>query len=247
MPHFYRTVVRFTIRPFVQVSVRLPWRPIVSRVTRGCMRTPTRPLIRRLSHAERTRADILGVAVRLAAQEGIEGLSLGNLAAAVGMSKAGVFAHFGSKEALQLATVETAFAEFAHEVIEPAMAAAPGVPRLRAMIDSYFAYVLRRSASGGCFFTAASVEFDDRTGVVHDRIVELMKARSSLIETAIQEALGERASPVDVEQLAFEVIALGTGANVQFQLTKDPQVLERAGRVFEERLRSLGKAGGHRH
>lgn len=210
------------------------------------MRTPSQPLIRRLTHAERTRAEILSVAVRLAAQEGIEGLSLGNLAAAVGMSKAGVFAHFGSKEALQLATVETAFAQFTSEVIEPAMAAAAGLPRLRAMIDHYFAYVMRRSAAGGCFFTAASVEFDDRAGVVHDRIVELMSARTSLIEAAIQEALGEGDSPIDATQLAFEVIALGTGAIVQFQLTKDPQVLERARHAFEDRLHALGVGGRRR-
>src|SRR5947209_386064 len=107
------------------------------------------PVVRRMSHAERTRADILAVAVRLAAQEGLEGLSVGTLATAVGMSKAGVFAHFGSKEGLQLATVDAAFAELVNEVVTPAQEVAPGLPRLHAMIDLYFAYVSRRATSGG--------------------------------------------------------------------------------------------------
>lgn len=198
---------------------------------------------RRPTHAERTRADILEVAVRLAAQEGLEGLSVGRLAEAVGMSKAGVFAHFGSKESLQLATVEAAFLQFREEVVLPALAVQAPLDRMRELMDRYFAYLARRLDTGGCFFTAASLEFDDRPGPVQEKIRQLLQARNMLIWTELQQAQEAGTIRGDVEQLAFEVISLGTGTAVQLQLTRDRALLERARAAFVDRLeRSLVSA-----
>lgn len=191
---------------------------------------------KRQSHAERTRAEILDVAVMLAAKEGLEGLTIGRLAAEAQMSKGGLFAHFGSKEALQLATIDEAFRQFASEVVEVALRSARGVEQLSAMMNAYFAYVERRAESGGCFFTAASLEFDDRPGPVRDRITELLAQRNSLVLGALEDAKRRRSIHGDVAQLAFEAIAIATGANVQFQLCRDREIFERARVAFERML-----------
>src|SRR4051812_19825699 len=121
---------------------------------------------KRLSHGERTRREILETAVVLGAGEGLEALTIGRLAEAMGMSKGGVFAHFGSKEALQLSTIDAAHAQFLEEVAGPALLEPPGVAQLRAFLGGYFAYLERRHERGGCFFTAAALEYDDRPGAV---------------------------------------------------------------------------------
>src|SRR6476661_4051000 len=128
------------------------------------MRTPTR----RRSDGERSRTAILREAARLATVEGLDGLSLSRLADAVGMSKSGLFAHFGSKEELQLATVEAASAIFDELVIDPAEEAAPGLPRLRAYIDGFLEHVELSVFPGGCFFVSAMSELDTRPGPVRD-------------------------------------------------------------------------------
>ncbi|MFT3839764.1 MAG: TetR/AcrR family transcriptional regulator [Myxococcaceae bacterium] len=194
------------------------------------------PVIQRVSHAEHTRQDILAAGVQLAAVEGLEALSIGRLADAVGMSRGGVFAHFGSKEAMQLAIVEAAFAQFVKEVVEPAMAAKPGVGQLDAIGDSYFEYVRRRAEQGGCFFTAASAEMDDRPGPVREQILAVLEGRRKLVHDVLSKAKARREISGDVEQLTFEVIALGTGAVMEFQLTKDPKVLERARTAMKRAL-----------
>src|SRR4051812_40596163 len=108
----------------------------------------------RIPHGERTRLEILEVAERLAAREGLEGLTIGQLAEKVGMSKTGLYAHFGQKEALQLATIEPAYRHFTDEVLGPAMDCTPGIDQLQRVFELYFAYVERRADNGGCFFTA---------------------------------------------------------------------------------------------
>ena len=194
------------------------------------------PVIQRVGHAERTRQDILAAAVQLAAVEGLEALSIGRLAESVGMSRGGVFAHFGSKEAMQLAIVEAAFQQFVKEVIEPALAAKPGIGQLDAIGDSYFDYVKRRAEQGGCFFTAASAEMDDRPGPVREQIRGVLEGRRKLVHEVLAKAKARREISGDVEQLTFEVIALGTGAVMEFQLTKDPKVLDRARAAMKRAL-----------
>ncbi len=195
----------------------------------------------RIPHGERTRLEILEVAERLAAREGLEGLTIGQLAEEVGMSKTGLFTHFGSKQALQLATVEAAFARFNEEVIAPVMKLPAGVRQLREVFELYFSYVERRSNNGGCFFTAAAQEMDDRPGAVRDAIVRFVELRDSLVAGALKQAVkqGELRKGLDVEQLAFELVALASGASVAFQLLKDPNVLARVRASF---TRLLGDA-----
>lgn len=200
----------------------------------------------RLRHGERTRQEILEVAVRLAATEGLEGLTIGRLAERLGMSKGGVFAHFGSKESMQLAVVDLAAEAFLDEVAGPAMEAPAGTARLRAMIGAYFAYLERRRTSGGCFFTGVSFEMDDRPGPVRDRLREIAENRRAFIEQAIAEAIaaGELPKRTDPAQLAFEVGALLAGANLEAQLFEEPQALERARTTVERWLeeRAIGPA-----
>src|SRR3954453_9461114 len=125
---------------------------------------------RRRADGERTRGAILRTAASLATIEGLEGLSIGNLAAATGISKSGLYAHFGSKQELQLATVEEAQRILTEEVVQPALAGQPGLGQLAAACEAFFSYVQRRVFPGGCFFAATSLEMGTRPGRAKDRI-----------------------------------------------------------------------------
>jgi AcrR family transcriptional regulator len=163
-----------------------------------------------------TREAILQRAVDLASAEGLEGLTIGRLAAETGMSKSGLFRHFGSKEELQLAAIEAASRRFVAEVIEPALAAEEGAPRLRAICEHYIGHLERQVFSGGCFWGAVSAEFDDRPGPVRDRVGGAVAAWVG--ELARQ---AEIAGVDDPERLAFEILSLGQGANSRYRLLGD--------------------------
>ena len=162
-------------------------------------------------------------------QEGLEGLSIGRLATDLGVSKSGLFAHFGSKTELQLATVDAARQIFIDEVIGGSRAAS-GIGGLIGLTDSWLDYMEREVFRGGCFFAAASLEFDGRPGPVRDRVASMMGEWLMALEAAIQDAqdAGELAPDLDSEQLAFEINALGQGANWAFQLYGDDAAFERA-------------------
>ena len=206
---------------------------------------------------ERTRAGILERAVDLASLDGLEGVTIGRLADELSMSKSGLFAHFGSKEELQLATVEAARDRFVEEVVRPALAAPRGYPRLIAICRSWLDYVRRRVFPGGCFFAAASFEFDGRPGAVRDAIAKAMDEWLATLEKAIRMAKeeGHLGPKVDPAQLAFELNALFFGANFAWNLRHDAKAFARAQRAIEERLRSVvitsvnegpGRSGGAR-
>jgi AcrR family transcriptional regulator len=199
------------------------------------MSTETR---RRRSDGERSRAAILDEAARLATVEGMEGLSLGRLAEAVGMSKSGLFAHFGSKEELQLATVESAVAVFDANVIEPAAGASPGLERLRALVDAYLRYVETDVFPGGCFFAATLMELNMQPGPVRDRLVVFFGDWLGHLAATVREAQarGEIDPSEDPEQLAFELEAAFFFANGQYVVVRSPEPLERARRMIERRL-----------
>jgi AcrR family transcriptional regulator len=201
----------------------------------------TEPKRKRVSHGERTRRDILDIAEGLATREGLASLSIARLAEEVGMSKGGVFAHFGSKEALQLATIAAARARFAHEVLEPTLREQPGRPRLVAAFEHYFAYVARRLESGGCFFTAATLEMADRRGAVRDQVADFLTSRQALIVQTLRDATrrSELKSESNAEQLAFELNSLATGAIVELQMFKDPKTIERARGAVLRRLEQV--------
>lgn len=207
----------------------------------------TRPAARaRRAHGERTRQSILEAAVHLASAEGLEGLTIGRLAAETAMSKSGLFAHFGSKEGLQLATVEAAREIFIREVIRPAFAVEAGLGRLWKLCDIWLLYVRGGVFRGGCFFSAAAAEFDSRPGPVRDRIAAIMQEWLSTLKRAVMEAqgVGQLARDVDPAQLAFEFNALEMGANWAFQLYGDKQAFVRARDAILERLRRHSTKSG---
>jgi AcrR family transcriptional regulator len=188
--------------------------------------------------ASRTRQEILRVAMDIASAEGLEGLSIGRLAIALQMSKTGIFAHFGSKERLQLATVEAAKQVFLVQVAQPAIEHSRGVARVRAMLENWIGYVERVVFRGGCFFAAASAEFDSRPGPVRDQIAKLTKAWL----VALQEEIGfaqsakEIRGSVDPAQLAFELHAYVQEANWAFKLFNDKSAFSRARRAIASRI-----------
>jgi AcrR family transcriptional regulator len=193
---------------------------------------------RRRSDGERSRETILHEAARLATVEGIDGLSISRLADAVGMSKSGLFAHFGSKEELQLATIETASALFAEHVVEPAMVASTGLERLQQLADRFLRHVEDDVFPGGCFFASVLAELDTRPGPVRDLAVQVTDEWLGLLETAVRDAQAEGAidPSEDAAQLAFELDAYLLLANAQFVASRQSTPIERAGRALERRL-----------
>ena len=190
---------------------------------------------------ERTRQSILEKAVDLASLEGLEGLTIGRLAEALGMSKSGLFAHFGSKEELQLATVEAAAQRYISEIFTPALQQPRGYPRLLAICDSWLGYIRRGVFPGGCFFAAASFEFDSRPGAVRDFVRRLMDDWIGALEKAVRMAQeeGHLDPDVDPAQLAFELNSLFFGANFSYHLRNDSEALEKAERAVRARLEAL--------
>jgi AcrR family transcriptional regulator len=196
---------------------------------------------RRQARGLRTREAILARAVNIASVEGLEGLTVGSLAEQLHMSKSGLFAHFGSKEDLQLATVETARQIFSKKVTRPALAAPKGMPRLWGLLEQWLILVENRVFPGGCFFSAASFEFDSRRGVVRDRIVAIMHEWIAVLTRAVYEAqkAGHLDPKVDPTRLAFEIHAIAMGAHWASQLLEDRHAYSRARTIVLEKLRSI--------
>jgi AcrR family transcriptional regulator len=196
---------------------------------------------RQRSDGERSRAAILREAARLATVDGLDGLSLARLAAAVGMSKSGLFAHFGSKEELQLATIDAASAIFDELVIEPAAEETAGVPRLRAYVERFLAHVEEGVFPGGCFFVSAMGELDSRPGRVRDGAMAFSQRWLTLLaeQAAAAQTAGELDPDADPSQIAFELNAFMVLGNMQFVASADPAALERVRRAVDARLVAL--------
>lgn len=190
---------------------------------------------------KRTREAILSYAASLASVEGLEGLTIGRLATELEMSKSGLFRHFGSKEELQLAVVDTARRIFIDEVVTPARQAPLGLARLWALCDAWLAYVEREVFPGGCFFMAAAAEFDNRPGSIRDFIASNMQEWLGYLEHAARRAQekGEIIPAADPAQIAFELHAFYLGANWAEQLFGDTQATMRARKAILHRLHEL--------
>jgi AcrR family transcriptional regulator len=190
------------------------------------------------SDGARSRQAILAAAAELATVEGLEGLSIGRLADHVGMSKSGLYAHFRSKEELQIATVDTALATFAREVGDPGARAPEGVARVVALCDAFLSYVERRVFPGGCFFISAATELEGREGRVADHVREVYSDILGGFAEAIARAaeLGELDAGADAEQLLFELDSLMIGANLGFVFFRDAAAPGRARHAIRERL-----------
>lgn len=202
------------------------------------MSETTSPPRRGRADGERRRDQILQTAARLATVEGLDGLSIGRLAQATGMSKSGLYAHFGSKEELQLATIDTARSIFVDVVAQPALTAPAGIERLEAACLRFLDHVDQQVFPGGCFFSSVAAEVSGRPGDVRDRI-----AREQLDWLALLEALavdardrGHLAADTDAAQLAFELNAVIVAANTSFVLHGDRNGLHRARQAVERHL-----------
>ncbi|HZX56073.1 MAG TPA: TetR/AcrR family transcriptional regulator [Ilumatobacteraceae bacterium] len=185
----------------------------------------------------RTREAIVREAVSLATVEGLEGLSIGNLASALDMSKSGIYAHFGSKQDLQLATVDEAARIFQTQVIEPALAAPPGLGQLIAVCDAFFDYLARRTFPGGCFFASAVLEMGSRPGPVKEEIAAFQTGFTAVIRQFAVTALerGELDNE-DPDSLAFELNGIILATNAHFVIHQDPRVLEMAKQIVRRRV-----------
>ena len=200
--------------------------------------TVEKPTRRRRSDGERSRNAILREATRLATVEGIDGLSISGLADAVGMSKSGLFAHFGSKEELQLATIDAAGSVYNELVVDPALSAPSALERLRQLTENFLRHLEDDVFPGGCFFASVAAEMDTRPGPVRDRAVGFTQTWFGLLVQAVRDAQaeGDIDGAEDPVQLAFELNAYLLLANAQHIATGEPLPLELARRAVDRRL-----------
>jgi AcrR family transcriptional regulator len=190
---------------------------------------------------ERSRARVVEQAAQLATIEGIEGISIGRLADATGIAKSSVYALFGSKEELQLATINAARDSFIIEVVTPALhATEPGRQRLLALCEGFLSYVERRVFPGGCFFVSASAEVGSRAGRVHDEVARIQQQWRDLLGQEANAAVdrGELPADTDPQQLAFELGVILAGTNIVSVLHDELAVIDRARSAVTSRLAS---------
>ncbi|WP_327412527.1 TetR/AcrR family transcriptional regulator [Streptomyces sp. NBC_01233] len=201
----------------------------------------------RVERGNQTRRTVLERTMNVASVDGLEGLSLRKIAADLGLSKSGVFALFGSKEDLQLATLRAAVDVFVDQVVRPVRAEPAGLAKVWRMCKGWLDYSGRRVFPGGCFFYSVSAEFDARPGPVRDEIAKVRSDWTRYVERVLDEArlaggFRDAADASDVPQLAFELIALMELANAHSVLHGDPMAYERAGRGILGRLRAVAAA-----
>jgi AcrR family transcriptional regulator len=187
---------------------------------------------------EQTRETILLHALKLATQVGFEGLTIGRLADELELSKSGLFAHFGSKENLQVKVLELASRRFVDEVVRPALSAPRGIRRVRALFERWLAWETSPSLPGGCPFNAAATELDDRPGPARDFVVQSQHDWLDTIANTARTAVQERefAPDLDCEQFAYELQSIMLGYSHASRLMKDPRARARTERAFEALL-----------
>lgn len=192
---------------------------------------------RALQKGQQTKAAIVDAALGLATHIGLEGLSIGALADVTGMSKSGVFAHFGSREELQISVVREYHTRFEQEVFYPAMSAERGLPRLRALFDNW----MKRTSieiDSGCIYISGAVEFDDRTGPVRDALANSVLTWHAAMKRAIDQCkeLGEVHVDVDSEQMLFEIHGLILALHYEARFLRTPGSIDRANAGFDNIL-----------
>ena len=198
------------------------------------------------NRGEKSREAILLAAAELATVRGLDGLSIGELAEHLGMSKSGLYAHFDSKEDLELATIEMAGEIFGREVLTPALRAPEGVRRIRALGEEFFSHIKRKVFPVGCFFAAAAAEMGMRPGPVRDRVVMTIQNWLGLLEQCVRDGqrLGEIDAGVDAAQAAFELESNFLTANALFVITGDLKKLGQGRLGLEHQLERLAPQRG---
>jgi AcrR family transcriptional regulator len=187
---------------------------------------------------QKTLKMILKAAMDMASVNGLEGISIGGLANHIGMSKSGLFAHFGSKEGLQLAIIDAARKLFYKEVVAPARKEDPGIVRLWKFFNNWLSYLERNVFKGGCFFASVSYEFDSRKGPVRDKIAYSMEAWKNTLKREVERAQQKDQIKIGIDpsQFAFEIMALAMGANLSFQLHNNTHACNQARIAFLDRV-----------
>lgn len=190
-----------------------------------------------MSKGEETRSSVLGKALALATEVGIEGITIGKLAEHVGMSKSGLFAHFSSKENLQVAILDEAVERFVAVVVAPALKKPRGEPRVRALVEGWLEWSKADFLPGGCIFVTAGVELDDRPGPARDRFVAAQRDWLATIAHAAKIAIDEKQfrKDLDCDQLAHEIFSIAYGYHFLRRI-HDPKVSERRARAAFDRL-----------
>lgn len=186
---------------------------------------------------QQTKATIVEAALALASQVGLEGLSIGAIAEVMQMSKSGVFAHFGSREELQISVVREYHERFEHEVFFPALQAPRGLPRLRTLFDNWMRQTSNEIDSG-CIYISGAVEFDDRPGPVRDALIETVNTWQSAIQRSVELAISEGHLKPDANaaQLAFEIHGLILALHYEARFLRNPNGLQRARQGFDNIL-----------
>jgi len=188
------------------------------------------------SKGEQTRAAILDAALQIASKLGLEGLTIGSLAEATGMSKSGLFAHFGSREDLQLAVLEHAAQLYGKRVFLPALKIERGLPRLRALFSHWLEWTMSSGLPGGCIMIAAAAEYDDRPGPIRDAVIANQNRGRAISEKAVRLAIeeGHLRADTDPEQIAFEMLAVFLAGHNYRRLLGDKEARKRSLTAFEE-------------
>lgn len=214
--------------------------PLASKTPRSSARAPVRDG-RALHKGQQTKLAIIDAALGLAAQIGLEGLSIGVLAEVTGMSKSGVFAHFGSREELQISVTREYFARFEQEIFYPALEESRGLPRLRALFSNWMKRVTVEIQSG-CIFISGAVDFDDRPGPVRDALASSVKIWLAAVQRAVVQAKdeGQLAADADERQICFEIHGLILAVHYEARFLKTPGSIERANKAFEQILARNG-------
>ncbi|MFW6075621.1 MAG: TetR/AcrR family transcriptional regulator [Chloroflexota bacterium] len=200
---------------------------------------------RRRSDGEQTHATILGQAVRLASIEGVNQITIGRLAEKTGVSKSGVYAHFGSKERLQMEVIRAADEIYAREVIQPGLEAPEGLPRLMNLYEAYVSYIERDVFPGGCFFAGLIAEFDAQSGPIHEAVVAGRRQWDELVEGLIRVAQqgGDLDPSVNPKDLAFELDAIIDHTNMMYTLFRDPVSIQRGRAILADIFKRIATPG----
>lgn len=199
-----------------------------------------------MQKGQHTKQIIIDAALGLASQIGLEGLSIGALAEVTHMSKSGVFAHFGSREELQISVIREYYARFSDEVFFPAMDQPRGLPRVRALFANWMKRVAIELQSG-CIFISGAVEFDDRPGPVREALASSVKTWLAAMYRAVVQAKqeGQLQPAADEEQMAFEIHGLILALHYEARFLKNPRSISRANTGFENILARYGAANAN--
>jgi AcrR family transcriptional regulator len=189
-----------------------------------------------LTKGEQTRVTILDEALKIASRLGLEGLTIGSLADATGMSKSGLFAHFGSREDLQLAVLEHAAQLYGEKVFMPALKIDRGLPRLRSLFERWLDWTLESGLPGGCIMISTAIEYDDRPGPIRDAAIANQHRGNAIMHKAVRLAIeeGHLEPDLDPEQIGFEMLGIVLASHNHRRLLGDKEARKRALKAFEQ-------------